>query len=227
MRLRILLTFVLFAFVATSYAQYKPFTFGLKAGPQISWLRPNVDKYENDGMKMGIGWGFIAEFNFSENHTLATGFNMLFNGGKLAFPELVKIKPEDSILTQVQIHRDYSLRAFEIPLTLKMRTNNMGGFFYYGQIGLGTAINVGAKTKDAINNGEYGEKAKYDKIFFIRESLLIGAGAEYEIPGGTRIGAGLIFNNGFTDVLEGRNTFLGKNEKAAPNYFGLDIFVIF
>lgn len=218
MRTRFLLLLALLAVMATAQAQFKPLHFGLKAGPNISWIRPNVDKYESDGGKLGAAWGFVTEINFSENHSLATGFNMLFNGGKLTFP----------YGTDTMLHRNYSLKFFEIPITLKMRTNRMGGFYYFGQIGLGTAFNLGAKAEEAINDGEFGDKKRYKDIFFIRESLIIGAGAEYELPGGTRLGLSLIYNNGFTDILSGRNKFLdNEKEKGAPNFFGVEAFVLF
>ncbi|MGB4654961.1 MAG: porin family protein [Bacteroidales bacterium] len=217
MRTRFLLLIALLAVMATAQAQFKPVHFGLKAGPNISWIRPNVDKYESDGGKLGAAWGFVTEINFSENHSLATGFNMLFNGGTLKFP----YSADTTLL------RNYKLKFFEVPITLKMRTNRMGGFYYFGQIGLGTAFNLGAKAEDAINDGEYGDRTKYKDIFFIRESLIIGAGAEYELPGGTRLGLSLIYNNGFTDILSGRNEFLNEKEKGAPNFFGIEAFVLF
>lgn len=210
----LLLSLVTFA----AHAQYPPYYFGLKAAPQICWMKPNVDGYESAGVKAGFSWGFIAEFNFTENHSIATGFNMLFNGGKLKFPATVGD-------VSGTMNRDYALKYIEIPLTLKMRTNDMNGMRYFGRIGLGTAFKIGSKKTDEFtaSNGDVttSKKENYDNISFARESLIVGMGAEYEIKEGPKLGAELIFNNGFTNILT------ENGEKAVPNFFELAFSVIF
>jgi hypothetical protein len=216
----------LFAMVAlAANAQFPPYYFGLKAAPQISWMKPNADTYESSGVKAGFSWGFIAEFNFTENHCIATGFNMIFNGGKLKFPALQGEETGTMI-------RDYALKYIEIPLTLKMRTNDINNMRYFGRIGLGTAFNIGSKKTDEFTNSD-GEKttfpkANYDKTSFARESLIIGAGVEYEIAEGPKLGAEITFNNGFTNILQEKNSVnTSLQEKATPNFIELALSVIF
>ena len=141
MKTRITLVLLLLLVTYAANAQYPPYYFGLKAAPQISWIRPDVDNYEGAGAKIGFAWGFIAEFNFTENHSIGTGFNMIFNGGKLKFPA-----------TQGEVNgpmiRAYSLKYIEIPLSLKMRNNDINGIRYFGLLVLGTAFKIGAKKTD-------------------------------------------------------------------------------
>ncbi len=215
------LTFITFA----ANAQFPPYYFGLKAAPQINWMRPNADIYEGAGAKIGFAWGFIAEFNFTENHSITTGFNMLFNGGKLKFPA-VQDGDTGSMV------RDYSLKYLEIPLTLKMRTNDINGIRYFGRIGLGTAFKIGAKKTDEFTpvggSTVTSKKSTYDDIALFRESLIVGLGAEYEIQEGPKLGAELTFNNGFTNILKGKNTLdTSLNEKAMVNFFELSFSVLF
>lgn len=219
MKIKFLLPLFILVLAVSAQAQYKPFSFGLKAAPQIGWMKSNVDEIKADGSKMGFGWGFISEFYFSENHSIATGFNMLFDGGKLKYVDSVGNVPGTT-------SRKYFLKYLEIPVTLKMRTNEIGGIRYFGQIGLGTAFRIGSKVSDAFNNADYTEKVKYDKVNFIRESLIVGAGAEYPLSEGTTLGASILFNNGFTDVLTG-STKYGVKEKATPNFLELNVFVLF
>ncbi len=225
MRTKITLVLLLTLVTYAANAQFPPYYFGLKAAPQISWIRPNADNYEGAGAKIGFAWGFIAEFNFTEAHSIATGFNMQFNGGKLKFPA---VQGGD---TGTMI-REYSLKYIEIPLTLKMRTNDINGMRYFGRIGLGTAFNIGAKKTDEFTpkggSTITSDKSNYNDVALLRESLIVGLGAEYEIKEGPKLGAELTFNNGFTNIFNGKNTFdTGLNEKATVNFFELAISVIF
>lgn len=199
-------------------AQFAPFYFGLKAAPQIAWLKPDVDNWKGDGVKIGFAWGFIAEKNFTENHSFATGFNMIFNGGKLKYP--TSVDGSAGIL-----NRNYFLKYIEIPLTLKMRTNDLNGTRYFGRIGLGTAFRIGSKVTDEFTTAggvvSTYPKKNYDKVNFARESLIVGAGGEFEISGGPKLGVELTFNNGFTNILT------ATNERATPNYFELAVSVLF
>jgi hypothetical protein len=225
MKTKISLFILLFFVAITVNAQFQPYTFGLKAAPQINWMRPNVDNYESAGARAGFSWGFIAEFNFTEVHCIATGFNMLFNGGKLKFPAT----QDGETGTMV---RTYYLKYIELPLTLKMRTNELNGIRYFGRIGLGTAFKINSKSVDEFTNTAgkttTSEKSNYDNVSFARESLIIGGGAEYEINDGPKIGVELTFNNGFTDILTGKNTVnTSEQEKATPNFLELAFSVLF
>lgn len=225
MKTRYSLLFVLLISTFVAKAQFPKYYFGLKAAPQIDWMRPNVDNYESGGVKAGFSWGFIAEFNFTETHSIATGFNMLFNGGKLEFPAT-----QDGETGTMM--RTYYLKYIELPLTLKMRTNEINNIRYFGRIGLGTAFKIDSKSIDEFTTTAgkttTSEKLSYDNVSFARESLIIGGGAEYTIQEGPKIGVEITFNNGFTDILTGKNTVkTSEQEKATPNFLELAFSVIF
>jgi len=213
MKTRLLIS-LLCLFSIASQAQFPAFSFGLRAAPLISWMRPNTDKYEGDGAKLGFSWGFIAEKNFTENHSIATGFSIHFIGGKLQFPQ-----------DTGTMSRNYSIKYFEVPVTLKMRTNPINGIRYFGQIGLGTGFRIGSKATDVFTakNGSTitDPKSNYDNISFLRESLILGIGGEYKLNGGPSLGGGLTFNNGFTDILT------ATKEKGSVNAIELNIFILF
>jgi len=225
MRTKITLILLLSIITFAARAQFPAYYFGLKAAPQICWMKPNVDTYESNGVKTGFGWGFIAEFNFTENHSIATGFNMLFNGGKLKFPAV----QDTATGTMV---RNYAIKYIEIPLTLKMRTNPINGVRYFGRIGLGTAFKIGSKKTDEFTASDGRittfPKTANDKIAFARESLIVGLGGEFAINDGPKLGVELTFNNGFTNILTGKNTKdTSIQEKAVPNFFELAFSVLF
>lgn len=214
MKTRITFVALLSLLAFASRAQYQAFYFGLKAAPQITWMNPDADNMTGNGSKVGFAWGFIAEKNFTENYSIASGFNMLFNGGKLSIKEDV-----------VNTNRNYFLKYIEVPVTLKMRTNPIGGIRYFGRVGLGTAFNIGSKIIDETTPQGGAttttKKINYDKISLVRESIIIGLGGEFELNEGPRLGAELTFNNGFTNIIT------EKNHKAMPNFFELAFSVLF
>ena len=181
-------------------------------------MKPDVDNWTGNGAKTGFSWGFIAEKNFTENYSLASGFNMLFNGGKLKFPTEI-----DGV--SGTMYRNYFLKYIEIPVTLKMRTNDMNGIRYFGRFGLGTAFKIGSKAEDKFTTTTgtttTSTKKNYDKASFLRESLIVGMGGEYELSGGPRLGLELTFNNGFTNILT------ESGQKATPNSFELAFSILF
>lgn len=218
MRTKIKLLIILTLATFAANAQYSPFSFGLKAAPQINWMKPNSDFIQGNGSKIGFSWGFVAEKNFSENYSINSGFNMLFNGGKLKITNSV-----DGAVTTT--NRNYFLKYIEIPVTLKMRTNSINGIRYFGRIGVGSAFKIGSKSTDEVTIAGGATttnlKKAYDKISFVRESLIIGLGGEYELNEGPKLGLELTFNNGFTNVLT------EKGQKANPNSLELAFSIIF
>ena len=215
-KIKLVLLFSIFTFAAN--AQFAPFYFGLKASPLINWMKPDADNYSGDGAKAGFAWGFIAERNFTENHSLASGFNMLFNGGKLKFPS-------EQNGEAGTMYRNYFIKYIEIPLTLKMRTNSINGIRYFGRIGLGSAFKISSKSIDEFTSitgtTTTSSKKNYDNVSFARESLIIGMGGEYELKEGPKLGVELSFNNGFTNILT------EPNEKATPNFLELAFSILF
>lgn len=223
MKTKIFLISAVLLATLSANAQFKKYTFGLKAAPQVSWMKPNTDGYEGNGAKLAFSWGFVSEFAFSENHCLATGFNVVFNGGNLKFPYLL----DENTGT---LSREYFVKSIELPLTLKMRTNEIGNMRYYGQIGFGTSFRFDAKKADEFsytNTTTSSDKVNYDNVSFLRESLIIGLGGQYTIDAGTTFSVGLALNNGFTDMLTGKNPIDSEKEKATLNFVELNLAVLF
>jgi hypothetical protein len=61
----------------------------------------------------------------------------------------------------------------------------------------------------------------------LRAALIIGIGAEYSLGGKTALLFGVTYNNGFTNNLKGRNTFLNVNPSASANFLQLNLGVMF
>jgi long-subunit fatty acid transport protein len=61
---------------------------------------------------------------------------------------------------------------------------------------------------------------------FIRESLLIGIGAQYRLQDNLKLFGGLNFNNGFTDVLK-KGPYNTNDPKVISNFVELNIGLFF
>ena len=68
----ILITFLLITFQGIT--QVKPFRFGVKLAPNLSWMSTDTEGYESDGMQMGFSWGFLADITLTENYFVKTGY---------------------------------------------------------------------------------------------------------------------------------------------------------
>ena len=203
---------VLLALVIGSFAQ-KDFQLGLHFSPSIGWLKPVGDNIEADGAKIGYTFGVIGDFNISDNYIFSTGIQLVNTG-------FTAIKPDVQEVTNTQgdLEKGYGstvadirLNYIEVPVTLKLRTNEVGYMKYYAQVGLGLAANYRALADEKFTyvpaNGNSSqpisnEEVDYnDEINLFRAALIIGAGVEYNLSGNTSLVAGVTFNNGFTNIF--------------------------
>lgn len=228
---KIILMLVLVAFLGgtSAFSQHKPFVFGFKAGPTMGWMKPDAKGYESDGVKAGFTWGFIADFFLMENYGIATGFDVVFFNGGIKMPYQAK---EGDEMTKGTLSRKYKLKYIQIPITFKMRTNELGKFKIFGQIGLGSSFLIGAKAEDKFTPDQ-GEPTSeevdiYEDITFMKESLILGAGVEFSLGGSTMLTAGIMFNNCFMNILKGKNK-IDPNiyNDAKANYLALEIGIVF
>ncbi|HLG34261.1 MAG TPA: porin family protein [Bacteroidia bacterium] len=221
-------------FVSVAVAQEKPdtkFRFGFKVAPSLAWLKPDIMNYSSNGSRIGFIYGLMMDYNFSKNYALSTGIEISYRGGKLKYAYAnnsnVSFSGEDT----------YNLKYIEIPLTIKMKTNEIGYITYFGQFGFQPAFNIAAKS-DFSHSKTNPSQVKTDttssdidisgQIASLNVSLLFALGLEYRISGNTAIMAALQFSNGFTDVLTGKNPDDPDTElKAISNYMSLNVGVFF
>lgn len=212
----------------------RAFRFGLHASPLLGWMKPDANGYSSDGSVINFNYGFSTEFMLATNYTFATGIDILSCGGKLRYAAAMPIPDTDTNLSNVSLTRKYRTQYLQIPLTIKMRTNQMGDLTYYGQFGFTTGFRLRAKSDDDVtyetgnaSSVKIPDRDIKDQIHFFRAGLLIGIGVEYSLGGSTALSAGLNFNNGFTDVLKAKNNRLGVEENAISNFIELSLGVVF
>lgn len=223
-----LIAFIMIAF--QGIAQVKPFRFGVEVSPNVSWLSPDTDGYENNGALLGFSWGFLADITLTQNYFVKTGFNIDYQNAKLKYPHTEDI---NGTLESGTLSREYNLRYLELPLTLKMRTNQFGKIAIYGEIGFGAAFNLKAKAQDsfAYDNDNYTLESTEnisEEITLMKGSLIVGAGIEYFVDESTTLITSLSFNNGLSNILKGDTSFEPIKKQQAHLYsLQLNIGVMF
>ena len=218
----------------TIYAQdnsssISKFRFGFKVAPSLAWLKPDANDYESDGSKIGFIYGLMMDYNFAKNYAVNVGLEVAYRGGKLKYDH------EVSQNVTASGKMAYNIKYIELPLSIKMKTNEIGYMTYYGQFGLQPGLNIAAKYdyEYTINNPSAPVNSQSDKdVDIVNEivdfnfSLLFGIGTEYRISGNTSIMAGLQFSNGFTDLIKSDDPS-GTPIKAISNYISLNVGIFF
>ena len=222
---RILLLLLIVTLTSSLFAQdgMKPdygFRLGLTAHPTIGWIKPENGK--GNGVNLGFSYGLIADFNFAENYSFATGLTVTTINGKST-----EINPSPYYDPAVNANPTafdlkYMLQYLEIPLTLKLKTEKQGETRWYGQFGITNDFNIGAKqdVQLAGKSTETDRDIKKD-INLYRAGLLIGGGVEYDVARSTSIMVGLTYNNGFTDISD------DKSRSVRNHYVGINFGVLF
>lgn len=191
----------------------KKFRFGLKAAPSLSWMKPDLKSIEKKGMTLGFNYGLMMDFALSGNgnYAFATGIEVSSIGGKLEYPNVVI---QDSLDYYGTTLRNFKLKYINLPLQLKLKTNEIGYMTYFGSFGIDAAFKFKSKATDehTLRKKQSGdvdppltpvdEDIEINKdVSFFRVALVLGAGFEYNLSGNTSFMVGVTFNNGFNNVL--------------------------
>lgn len=196
---------------------------GLFIAPNNSWMKPtstksNDGKYfvERNGSKVGYSWGLMVDHFFAENYGISTGVQLNTTGGiiKTAYDPAKHDNPLPAKVVK-STEFDYRLQYFEVPLGLKLLSDDIsGGLRVFGNIGITAAINIGKRgtysvtytdttstnasgVKDYTITGENEKLRGGLSILPILFQMNLGAGIEYQITNKMSFYMGLFFNNGF------------------------------
>ena len=212
-------TTILVAFLAafslffSTQSNAQDFKMGLAISPNTAWMVSTDYDHETLGAKVNFGFEFMADVLFSENYALGLGVNVFNTGGDVRY---LVVDPEDDDYL-MNVDRTYSLQYVELPLTFKMRTNEIGYTTVFGRFGLGVGMNIKAEADESTYRsyleGSDGIWSAYDGVVPIgdqiaidsdiklfRASMIIGGGIERTLSGTTALVVGLNYNASFTNT---------------------------
>ena len=217
----------------------KQFSFGFKVSPNFSWVKVVDGPMENNGLGLGFSYGLTGDYNLlnSPNYWLNAELMVSSVPSSTKFTSDLKGSSNNSA-TYKEVTFDYKNQYFQIPISFKLKTDQIEKLKYYFQFGLGMSFGVSNRLTTTSNPSIYGNSgltnhdpndtrySEYDfdgkgetylsfkdDINSFRSSLIVGAGVEYNLSGNMNLVAGLKFDNGFSDVfaddrINARNNFL-------------------
>lgn len=198
-------------FYQASFAQ-TDFRFGLQASPSFSWMTSNDNQINGNGSNLGMKLGVLGERYFAENYAFVFGVGFSFNtGGTLRHDqggvlwadsdlssELLRVLPND-------INLKYGLQYIEIPIGLKMKTQEFGYSRFFAEIPVFTfGINTKARGDITGVSADFttsDEDIRKD-VSFATVSWGLGGGIEYSIGENTTLIGGIFYQATFTDVTD-------------------------
>lgn len=211
-RLLLLAVFLAPLFANAQYSEGNKTQLGFTTSPTFGWFTfpsGQTPVIESDGMRTGFSYGVLADIPFSDNYYFSTALTVSTLNAKATEP---------GISTSV-----YKLQYMEVPLTLKLKSNEIESRRFYGQFGLNTGINIGSKQDIMYTNSSTPDEKGKDignLINSFRAGLLLGGGAEWKMGENMNLLTGLSYSNGFSDVFDG-------DAKAKNSYIALNLGIFF
>jgi hypothetical protein len=208
----------------------KNFRFGVTALPSIFGYKPDdLKKFDKGGSTLGFGVLINAEYSFSGNFAIGFGVGLGSCGGKIDFLDTVQYyvndgdvlplksgKPDlsnatgktDTFLLKT---RSYKASYYNIPISLKMRTNEIGYLRYFIEPRLNIGIrkrvradddvvNLGSGSSNVVKNPDLNISTD---MAALRMSVAISGGAEYKLSGSTALVFAIGYDYGLTNVAQG------------------------
>ncbi|GGH05975.1 PorT family protein [Sphingobacterium alkalisoli] len=181
----------------------------LTFNPNIGWL--TYDNEFKGKAKAGYSYGLVADLGFARNYYFSTG--LLINAINSRVEAHNPVDAGDPLLFY---SRDIYLKYAEVPLAIKLKSeeNHLGRF--YGLFGFTAGVKVSGKeqlhrqtTKTSIDG---------DDVF--RLGLQVGGGAEWRLSNNLALLTGVAYNNGFTRAIND----LGKPK---TSYVSLNVGLFF
>lgn len=202
----------LMIFMSAGLTQAQDFRFGFTVEPTSSWVTSNDTEINKDGGRLGFKFGVIGEYELGNNFGLTGGMRVGFGlGGALKHKYGGKLLPDSELTRDLAPYRevfadntviDYNVGIFELPLSFKMHTNQIGYLRYFAEfpivsLGFLTKATADVSSSDPLINGEKENVMKDVSTLFINWG--VGAGIEYEVSSGTAIVAGIYYNANLND----------------------------
>ena len=235
-------TILVFGMLITqlSFAQGE-FRFGLKGSSNFGWVGGTSKNIVNDGTTVAFGYGIMGDYYFKPNYGISAEIMLSNIKSKFKVTEPLAFNSAMSD-TVNDLRYEYNIQYLDIPLTMKIRTKEIGDMTYFGQFGVSMGFALNAKTS-IVSTGlpkfiSDQEPTEYrvndaegdaftvnnfdDKVFLFRLPLIIGGGVEYKMAGSTSLQGGVRIANTFTDMFVKDKTAIAKN-----NYVALSIGVLF
>ncbi|MBP5573841.1 MAG: outer membrane beta-barrel protein [Bacteroidales bacterium] len=227
MKKSFLLAIVMLVLSVSASAQYNGFAFGVKLGPAFDWAGSKTNTIHNEGTRMGFRMGLMGEYYFAENYAITTGLNVNYLRNHFSYDDM-RAFPVDTLSVYMlgDVDRYYKGTTFEIPIALKMVTEEFGPFSFFAQVGASVGYSRKDLAKDVFVAKEDANVTYEDDDYVSVRSqynpfhvgLNAAVGAHFNIKGSTRAFADFFYSR---DILNGVKNGIGSEGRYREYYAGI------
>ncbi|MBI3502839.1 MAG: outer membrane beta-barrel protein [Bacteroidetes bacterium] len=234
--------FSLSLFAQDNAGDMKNFRFGVTALPSLSWYKPdNPKRFSKDGSVFRFGVLLNGEYNLSGNFAMGFGIGIGSGGGKIDFTGTSKQDTVDYYYNTDKgilllgdtaglnkkweqyrlIGRTYNASYYILPISLKMRTNEIGYIRYFFE----PRFNICLRKKVFANDNEVSMKTNQSSsqtkiditkdMAFFRMSVTLSAGGEYYLSGSTAFVFAIGYDYGLSNVVKGTSDYLFRDTRTS------------
>lgn len=203
------------------------FRLGFQASPHYTWMSSFNGNIEKNGINPGIKYGLEADIylagypRYSINTGLFVAHHSFTGNYNLEEPFFI-----NSTVFDNRVNLTFKMNYVEIPVNIKLRSDQFYRMTFYGQFGLTNMINLSASAEssdaqfsgDNVNNGINNRVIRPYNL-----CMIMGGGVEYDVGGNTAINLGIQYSNGLVDVTNIKTL----DEKTIFNSLRLVIGVLF
>lgn len=194
------------------------FRMGLSVSTVFSWLNTDGgDKFvESSAPRVNIAYGLHTDFGLgtNRNYYFSTGVFALNTGGTLKYKNQYTDASGAVLISDRTIK--YRFNYINIPLTMMLRTNEVGYTVYFARVGIDNGIQFKSvyNSEDVVGGTTYSktDETSPDYSVLYRAGLHIELGGEFNISGTTNIFVSATWNNGLNNV------FSNKAQAITPEY---------
>lgn len=215
-------------------ADMKNFRFGVTALPGLMWYKPDdLKKFENKGAAFRFGVLINGEYSFSGNFAVGFGLGLGSAGGKLNFidsthyyvydGEIMPSATPDTTWEHYLLNtREYKASYYNIPISLKMRTNEIGYLRYFFEPRLNIGLRKKVRADDDVVAWKKNENVKQENLditkdmSFFKMSVTLSAGGEYYLSGSTAFVFALGYEYGLSNVTQSKSDNLLRTKNGLP-----------
>ncbi len=196
---RILLIITFLGTLFSLSAQSTRVKFNVELDPQSAWFRSDEVSVEPDGSIIHLHAGLNMDYYFAENYAFVLGVGINNLGGNLLYADSTEFSSKgESLWIEPGQTVKQNLQYIDIPIGLKLKTEEMGYATYFLQLGFNPMINLNAKASSEVASLDKADIKESINTFYL--GYHVGLGIEYNLGGSTSLIGGIRWSAGFTDV---------------------------
>lgn len=195
---------------------------GLTANPVFGWFKTQksieeIDNVNNDGLGLGFSYGAMGEYQFADNYAVEFRLQHLLYQGAYE----VNYGDQSQLDSEAVLDREWDLQYLEVPVNIKMKTNEIGYFTFFGKFGVSPSFRLQSiAANQTLKNGDEESDISVDSRL-INMTVNFGLGAMYHLGGDTYLNGGFTFHNGLVQADK------ADDYGVKPAYISLDLGVLF